>query len=315
MAAAPLLDGSMAEALDCRRDRFNAIVATARRARPQFDTAIFADQLRGPVAAVVEACASQTPGSGPSVLAALFEPVVELVGQRRLGGGTHDALLAALPELAPALVESPRQVFASLANATFHLQRSAIPVSPWLRRVVRASHAGDVGTLLTAGQVAAWAVGLAHYRSSALATAATLPGDALAAALDAPDTLDVEATVTALRRDRWARPDGTRVPSNVVAHAVGGFRGFGGPFLAPPAVAVDGDRLVVTSGAGAWMLHADAFGATLTRTELDGATTTAGDTNPTLPPGLVASAVRTVGDTTALTRTTSYQVLVVAGVP
>lgn len=305
----------MAEALDVRRDRFNAIVATVRRARPQFDTAVLAEQLRGPVAAVVESCAAHTPGSGPSVLAALFEPIVELVGQRRLGGGTHDALLTALPELAPALVDSPREVFASLANAMFHLQSFALPVEPWLRRVVRAGEAGDVATVLRAGQVAAWAVGLAHYRRSALATAAALSGDALAAALDAPVALDVEATVTALRRDRWARPDGTRVSSDVVAHAVGGFRGFGGPFLAPPAVAVDGDRLVVTSGAGAWRLHADAFGATLTRTELDGATTTAGDTNPTLPPGLVASAARTVGDTTALTMTTSYQVRVVAGAP
>lgn len=311
--AARLVEGVMADALEARRDRYNAIVAAVRQGRPQFDTTTLADQLRGPVAVVVEACEAEVPGSGASVLAAVFEPVVELVRQRRLGGGSHDPMLARLPELAAPLADSPREVFASLANATFHLQRAAIPVEPWLQRVVRASRAGDVETLLRTGQVAAWAMGLAHYRSSALAIAALLPGDALAAAFDLPSDLDVGATVTALGHDRWIRPDGTRVSSDAVVHAVGRFRGFGGAFLAPPVVAVDHDHLVVTSGADAWLLHADAFGATLTRTELEEEARGGGDRIPPLPIGSGVTSVRTVGDTTALTITTSYQVLVVAG--
>jgi hypothetical protein len=55
---------------------------------------------------------------------------------------------------------------------------------------------------------------------------------------------------------------------------VGGFRGFGGLFAVPPSVAGGGDRFLVASAEDAWVLFADAFGATFHRAgEEDRATT------------------------------------------
>ena len=121
MVDAALIDGPMAAALAEHRERCNAVVARASRSYSGFDTAALERQLRGPVRDFVEACERTAPGSGARVLAAVFEPVVELVGQHRLGGGTHDDLLAALPRLARIVVEEPRRVFGSLANAVVHL--------------------------------------------------------------------------------------------------------------------------------------------------------------------------------------------------
>ena len=46
---------------------------------------------------------------------------------------------------------------------------------------------------------------------------------------------------------------------------LGAFRGFGGPFRAPPQVALQQGQLVVSSAEEAWLLAIDAFGATFHR--------------------------------------------------
>ena len=234
----------MAEALADRRDRFNAVVAGARQAQPEFDVPGLEALLRGPVRTAVEACEARATGSAGRVLAALFEPIVELVGQGRVTRG-HGTLLQTLPALAPALTDQPRRAFASLANAIVQLERFAAPVDVWLGRVARAATTGDTETTLRAGQVAAWAVGLAHYRESALATAETLPDEAMAAALGVADPMPTGATVARLRADRWWRPDRDPPAAGSVVHRVGGFRGFGGPFLEPPAVVTTDGRVAV----------------------------------------------------------------------
>ena len=133
------------------------------------------------------------------------------------------------------------------------------------RAITRAAASGDTETTLRAGQVAAWAVGLAQFRESALASAESLPDDALAAAIGAPEPLEAAATVAQLRADRWWRPDREPPEAGSVVHRVGGFRGFGGPFLAPPEVVTTDGHVEVRSGDDVWALHADAWGATLTR--------------------------------------------------
>jgi hypothetical protein len=183
-----------------------------------------------------------------------------------------------------------------------HLQGHGCDAGTWIARVARAGADTDAATTLAAGQVAAWTVGLAHARAGALDVAEALPPAALAAALG-EDALPDDA-LARLRAARWWRPSGAVAPGTV-AHRVGGFRGFGGPFLAAPLVtAVDG-RIVVGSGEARWLLHADAFGATLTRSA-PGA--------PALGPGGERETSRAAtADTVASTDAASYAVAVARG--
>jgi hypothetical protein len=326
-----LVTGVLADALAEQRDRCNAIVAAARRAHADFAPEVVATALRGPVRDLVEASERVVPGSGSRVLAAVFPIVTDLVAQHRLGADSgHDVLFAALPALARQVTDEPRLVVGSLANAVVHLERAGVPVERWLARVLAAS-SSDTATLLGVGQVAAWAAGLAPARTSALGVAATLDGGALAAALGTAGSLEVAATVERLRADRWWRPDGERVadpsegpgaappwgPPSVPAGArvvarVGGFRGFGGPFLEPPVVVAGDGEIVVRSGAAAWTLHADAFGAALTRTT-DGSSgmPTAALAGDALPGGIEPVSAAATGDLAAVTIASSYRILVI----
>jgi hypothetical protein len=228
------------------------------------------------------------------------------------------------------VADEPRLVVGSLANAVVHLERAGVPVEPWLARVLAAAPS-DTATLLGVGQVAAWTVGLAPARTSALDVAARLDGDALAAALGTAASLEAAATVERLRADRWWRPDGAGAidasagsgaappwgPPSVPAGArvvarVGGFRGFGGPFLEPPVVVAGDAEILVRSGAAAWTLHADAFGAALTRTT-DGspAPPTAAHAADALPAGIEPVSAAFTRDIAAVTIASSYRVLVI----
>lgn len=309
MGAGSSADGAIAVALTDHREGFNAVVAQARRTHVDFDIAILENQIRGPLNQIVEACDRVSFGSGSRVLTALFDPVVELVGQRRLGGGSHDELMTSLPNLARVLVDDPRLVFGSLANGMVHLHRYHAPTDEWLNRVRAASAVGDATTMLRVGQVAAWTLGLSHFREGALGVASTLSDDALCCALGTTLEAPASETLRLLQQDRWWRPGRSMPSAPAVAQRVGGFRGFGGPFLAPPRVGTRGERLVVSSGSEAWMLHADAWGATLTRTDADDI-----EVQPTVdafvPSALRPSSVAAVPDITAVTVATSYQVLV-----
>lgn len=309
MVEAAVVDGPLAAALAENRDRVNALVADARRTRADFDVGLLKDQIRGPLRAMVESCEAASSGSGVRVLGAVFGPVMELVGQHRVGGGTHDELMEALPRFSIFLVDDPRLVFGSLANAVVHLRQYARPVDLWLDRLsAAAEHCAGADTFLSAGQVAAWTVGMAHYRQSALDTLESLPRAVTGAVLGV-DGAD-PAAIASLRRDRWWRPDRKRPRAPTVAHRVGGFRGFGGPFLGHPQLGTRETRVFAQSSNSHWELHADAWGATLTRTGIDWI-----DLRPTepvdLPAGIEPVSAASSGEITAVVTATSYEVIVV----
>src|SRR5262249_32839538 len=159
--------------------------------------------------------------------------------------------------LAPLLVDDPRRVFGSLANAFVHLQRYGAPTGEWLHRLQVSAPSGDATVALHAGQVAAWGLGLSHFRGSALVVAATLSCDALLAALGADPSTAPPNLLQHLREDRWWQPARTKPSAPTVAHRVGGFRGFGGPFFHPPKVGRRDGCIVIRSGDDSWQLHAD----------------------------------------------------------
>jgi hypothetical protein len=200
-------------------------------------------------------------------------------------------------------------VFGSLANAIVYLQRYNVSTDEWLNRVRMAAVLGDTTTTLRAGQVAAWALGLSQFRDGALAVASTLSDNALGAALGATQALPVSETVRRMHAERWWRPGRSMPTSPAVAHRVGGFRGFGGPFLRPPRLGTRDEHIVVCSGDEAWTLHADVWGATLTRREPDGIAHQR-SAGALVPSGIRPSTVAVVPDMTAVTVATSYYVLV-----
>jgi hypothetical protein len=307
---AVVIDGPIVHALADHRDRFNALVAEARRTHSDFDVAVLDDAISGPLRSTAEAAERSLPGSSGRVVAALFPLVVDLVAQRRLGvGGTHGSLLHALPSMAVAITDDPRVLVGSLANAVIQLGRYDVASDEWLSRVARVGATSDVGTTLRAGQVAAWALGASHLRHGALEVAATLDDDELAAALGSEVPLPRAETVERLRADRWWRPDRPLERASF-ARRVGGFRGFGGPFLSPPIVGARDGAIVVRSGGDAWVVHADAFGATLTRTSADEVSTTAAPAG-VVPAGIHPTSVAAVADVAAIAVATSYEVLVV----
>ena len=332
-------DSALARALARGRDRLNARAALARRAGLAFDPSALARHLVDGVAPAVEAVAAAAPDHVDAVTEVLFALSLDLVAREWVGPGCRlPAVDAAwrtlLPRLARPLAEAPQWVAASLTNAAFHLaSEPGARAEEWLAGLGEvAGGCAGAGELLAAGQVLAWRAGMAHLRASALEVWERLPDPLARATLglspDAPEPRD------ALRRalaDPWHIPGTPPGPAALrMVPAVGGFRGFGGPFLAPPRVHSDGARLWAVDGDDAYLVHADCFGETVRRApagqppvlrgspaprgatlELDGTLTFRGLT-ARLPELAGARGLAAAGALLAATRRDSHRILLVA---
>jgi hypothetical protein len=267
---------ALALALERERGRYNARVAQARRGAP-LDLPRLARALAEDVAPAIDAVAAAAAGRVDAVTEALFDLCVDLVARGLVGPGAearHPELQAAwrelLPRLARHLAEAPRQVAAAITNAALRLE--AMPgVRPaewraWLGEL--ADPCPDAAALLACGQVLAWRAGAAHWRDSALRAWDALPAPLAVASLGLPPggVTDREALRRAMAADPFAPPGAkTGRPRLRLLGPVGGFRGFGGPFLAPPRLLSDGERLWAVDGQDGYALHADCFGRTVVR--------------------------------------------------
>lgn len=266
------------DALLARRDRYNALFAEARHYQPQLDGAAFGLLLIESVAPAVEAVAAAG-GDPDAATDALYGLALDLYGHGLLGPERSDPWVAAgwkaLPDLARPLGRAPRRVTAAVSNALRNLgQTPGARPADWLAGIQScAAVTEDPDLLLRAGQVLAWRAGMAHYRVDALEVAAGLPEALAARALGLPTSADVAGGLERLRADPWfdpARP--LAAPGLRRVARIGGFRGFGGVFLAPPLVcAVDGELRARDGGRDGgpegvvWRIAADAFGATFHR--------------------------------------------------
>lgn len=265
---------ALALALERGRGRYNARVAQARREGP-LDLSRLARALADDVAPAVQAVAAALPRSADTVAESLFDLALELSARDVLGaGGRHPGVEAAwrelLPRLARHLAEAPRRVAAAITNAALHLESMpGVRPAEWRDALgALADACPDATALLAGGQVLAWRAGAAHWRESALRVWDGLPAPLARAALGLPsgDATPPETLRGQLTRDPFRRP-GAREDRPVLRRLgrVGGFRGFGGPFLAPPRLVSDGARLWAIDGEDAYALHADCFGAALLR--------------------------------------------------
>lgn len=248
-------------ALERGRRRYNAALAEAASAG-DFDAAAFLASFAAAAGPAAEAAGA----AAPEAVDALFE--LALAQGRRSGGRflPPAGWSALLPALGPRFAEAPARLAPALYNALHNIERfpGARPAD-WCARMARAAAAcPDAAAVLAAGQASAWLCGMAHYREGGIAALASLPPAAAAAVLGLPER-GATAAVRSLKDDPWAPPDGAEGRMIKVAHRVGGFRGFGGPFLSPPVLTYASGVIYARQGSGVWRLHADRFGAALTR--------------------------------------------------
>ena len=113
--------------------------------------------------------------------------------------------------------------------------------------------------------MAAWRVGLAHFREGAIVAADALPETLALAAVGAQSDSRWPEVRGQLLASPWfdpgAAPEGIAEIRSVAQ--VGSFRGFGGLFLETASlVASTGQHFLVNSNGECWLLTADLFGAT-----------------------------------------------------
>jgi len=256
---AGLIAGTLATHLEANRDTINQRVLELQRSSAGFAPESFTGALRELAPPIVAAVETHGQGFGSLVAQSLVDAALELSAAGQFDGPVHDGWSDLLPLLGAQLAQEPRRIVAAVSNALANLARSprARPAQ-WLEIMTGLAASTDAATFLAAGQVAAWRAGMAAYRSDALEVARTLEADVVQAVLGAtPAQLDELAT------DPWfvPRPEG----SSPEAVRVGSFRGFGGPFVRPPLLALHGSQVVAMDGDGEWFVFADAFGSAVLR--------------------------------------------------
>lgn len=262
-----MISTPFAEVLAGRRDDFNARVRAAQRRFPGFDTQAFLEFLAGPVDGLVEAVTAVAPERVPATVVAAFDIALELTGRHLIGSSNAGASLDAawrmlMPRYASLVAKAPRHVLAMLGNAVIHL--AGIPdarCDQWLHEMGELAPAIDtVDQLRTVGQIVAWRAGAAHFRTGAIAAAASLPPVLALKAFSAKASSSWAALQRCIEVDPWWHGDDGHARAE---REIGCFAGFGGPFPEPPTIrAVDG-AIAVRSGDRYFTLFGDAYGAVL----------------------------------------------------
>jgi len=272
------LTGPLAGVLERGRERYNALFAAARRGKRSLDPEAFSEHLAACldpiVRAIHEADAARTDPAADD----LYLLSLELMGSGLLGPASRSPWISAcweelLPRIGNLLSKNPRGLAAALSNAVHNIAGEAgTKPGEWLDAMAAlAPRCTGEAAFLQAGTVAAWRCGMAHFREAALSAIPAMHPSALGIALGMEEGAPDPALLAEALRDPWCppRPAGRKTPASLAIVArVGGFRGFGGPFLKPPRAFLGGGRLHLTDGEGSWKVHADCFNALLTRSSI-----------------------------------------------
>jgi hypothetical protein len=306
---------SLASFLKARRADCNARFAMARRRWPRLDGDDFTRFLTDQVPPLADALTKSAPGSEPAVLERAYELGLQLVGEKLAGPAAGSPAINALwtgvfPPLAGLVATAPRRLLGSLCNAAHQL--SGTPdTRPDAWRAGLATlgpRCTDAEQLLALAALLAWRAGLAHLRTAALSGADALPAELALAALEAPPGTGWPEARDAHLDDPWFAYPAARLE----ARRIGAFRGFGGCFAVPPHVTRSGSHLLLLSGDEAWILVADAFGATFHRAapeEIEQARpVTTGGRSGLLPAGHVMTSGVVIEKTVAVTSARSHAV-------
>jgi len=266
-----MITKAFAAVLKANREEFNQRYLYARKRFPNIDKKTFLEFLENSVVPIVESVDNFQSERVSDVVSAAYDIGLELVGQHLIdysgkSEGINRLWQNLFPSVAHLVVQNPRKIFTAFSNAFYHLLHTAEarPVF-WINEMLRlSSKCSDVDTFLEVGQIVAWRSGLAHLREGALTLAANLPQGLAIAAVGGPVTADWQKLLSQIRADPWFDPsEPEKGPVFGVVARVGGFRGFGGPFVSPPQVSSDGKNFWVRSSDEYWQLTADCFGTTV----------------------------------------------------
>lgn len=265
------LSAALAAAVAANRPRLNAIFNAARSEQPRLGNDDAMEFLRQDLAPVADAVAAAAPARLGATVERLFAFGLPLVAGRWLGPGARNATLRAgligvLAGLPRFTAEFGERFAASAINALYNLEQfPGARTAAWAEALVAIGNdCADFAQLLDCGRVLAWTRGLAHYRSGALALLERLPPQLAGRMLGLDGELS-PAVRARLQADAWFFPAAPEPQTPRIAARIGGFRGFGGPFLRPPQVLAEDDRLLADDGESRFVIAADAFGATWQR--------------------------------------------------
>ena len=264
-----MLSPALTDFLRVHRTDCNARFAAARRRWPRLDAEDFALFLRDQLSPLAAALDTSVPVEAHHVLVHAYGLGLQLVAEKLAGPSTPNPSInrvwnGLFPHMPEVIAEKPRLVLTALGNAAHQLGNTpGTRPDLWRKRLADfIPRCQSAEVLLVIAQVLSWRAGLSHYRTSALLAANRLPPELALEALEAPAGADWESTRDAHLSDSWL---GYGMEPSSREHRIGTFRGFGGLFLTPPLVTSSGSQLLVTSGNDAWILVADAFGATFHR--------------------------------------------------
>ena len=265
------------QVLAAGRERYNALFAEARRVDRNLSPEAFLDHLAVGVDPIIAGVGS--PEKREEIVDTLYLLSLELfrhgaLGEKRRYPVIGEAWRHLLPKIPGLLAEAPREVAFGISNALYNMaQETEGGDARWLAIMIAvAGECGDVDTFLAAGQVAAWRCGMAHYREGALEVARKVPWPVFGRIFGLKPPVRKKVLLAVMERlsaHRWYSPRHKTLPEEKrvgIVATPGGFRGFGGPFMAPPKVTVCDGTLCLFDGKDDWVLHADTFGATLHRT-------------------------------------------------
>ncbi|WP_157069222.1 hypothetical protein [Sandaracinus amylolyticus] len=294
-----MIAGPFADALREGRERHNARFATIKRAFPSIDGARFATllvEVGDPIVRAVHALdASRTRAAADAVHDVLLEVVARELDRTR--PAVVDVLCANGVGLAPVIADAPRRTLAIVVNATFRVASVlGTSLDAWRGSCARIARAleDDRDALGDALVVAAWQAGVPMLRAAALDALLRLPERVARAVIASHDGAPITEIVAKLRADEWSMPSrfarrGAADPVFVRAAIVGGFRGLGGPFVAPPRAEVRGGRLFATVGDERFVVWADRYGVSLEASaSSDASETTTSDALALMHDGRVA---------------------------
>ncbi len=323
--------------LQANRSEFNRRFESARRAYPKLEAPSFLEHLSQTLEPIIRAVDTAYPSATAGVAQVLYDLSLQLVGEEKIGSsarrpGIRKSWSILLPAYVKLVAIAPHDVVRLLTNGTHTLEQFGARADDWIGRMLRAAPAVEsVEALASAGQVAAWLSGMAHFREPALELRKTLSGDILSALLGTPVTAEPSDIFDRLAQNRWGSLE-SHAEQRVgalrasIRHTIGGFRGFGGLFLTPPIVCRDDDAFVVSDSLRSWRITADAFGCTthglperfrgkpVLREISKTGNVTMLESAHALPELHDPSSAAVIGDTAVVTLTASYSVFVVGAV-